>query len=190
MGPKISAKVEGIVLGLSKANWDQRSIAEHPEVGISQTAVFNIIHSKGKRRQAKAKGLPSPVKYQPPKVVTRDILKRVDLLTSKPNPPGQRRIGQLVNVSQTTVSRLVKKLGKRIARKTRVHKLTPAHMQNRKTRSRRLYEQVLSGSSPNMWSPLTRRCLGSIMSMGSARFVMFGRGKGFLTIGSWTRTTF
>lgn len=48
-------------------------------------------------------------------------------------------------MSQSTVHRIIKKLGKRVARKTRVHKLTSAHMKNRKTRSRKLYETFLAG---------------------------------------------
>ncbi len=57
-------------------------------------------------------------------------------------------ISNLVKLSKTYVHRLIKKFRKKVVRKARVHKLTPAHMQNRKTRSRSrlLYEQVLSGN--------------------------------------------
>jgi hypothetical protein len=147
MPPKISAEVEGRVLRLSSAGWGQMSIVRHLKGQISQTGVHNILHGKGKRREAKVKGLPSPVKAQPLRVVTSDILKKVELLTSKEKPPGQREISKLVKVSQSTVHRLIQKLGKKVDRKTRVHKLTPAaYMKNRKTRSRLLYEQVLSGN--------------------------------------------
>jgi len=148
MPKKIDPKVEGQVIGLSKAGSSQRSIVDtlrRDNIVISQRTVSRIINNVGNRRVLKAKGQPSPIKRQPCKVVTPRIVKRIDLLTQKENPPSQREIAHLVKVSQASVNAVIKKLGKRLARKTRVHKLTPAHMKNRMTRSRKLYEGYLAG---------------------------------------------
>lgn len=106
MPKKTDAKVEGMVLGLSEAGLTQRSIVSRLKqkgIAISQRSVSNIVNNNGKRRQAKAKGLSSPVKVQPAKVVNPGIVRRIDVLTSKENPPSQRELSRRVGVSLSTV---------------------------------------------------------------------------------------
>jgi Mn-dependent DtxR family transcriptional regulator len=73
----------------------------------------NIINNVGKRREVKAAGLPSLVKVQPVKV-----LKQIKIMSKLENLPTQREMSRKVGVSPPTVNRILKKLGKRLARKT------------------------------------------------------------------------
>lgn len=141
-------KVEGRILALSGQNFSQRKILstlKSENISVSKTCIHNVIHNVGQRRQAKSIGLLSPVKEQPRKTVTPSIIKKVDILTSKENPPSQREISRLVKVSQSTVHRIIRSLNKKLRRKTRVHKLKPHHMRVRKTTCRKLYENLLAG---------------------------------------------
>ena len=131
MPKKIDPEVEGRVKALSGLGLTLEVIVDTlkgDNIIISKSCVHNIVSGKGKRRQAKLQGLPSPVKVQPPKKVTTAMMRRLDLLTSRENPKSQRELARSLQVSQPHVCRLIKKLRKRVARKTRVHKLTSAHM--------------------------------------------------------------
>jgi hypothetical protein len=64
---------------------------------------------------------------------------------SKENPPTQNLLAKRLGISQPYINRAIKRIemAKRI--KTRVHKIGPQHIQNRKTNSRKLYENGLAG---------------------------------------------
>jgi [histone H3]-lysine36 N-dimethyltransferase SETMAR len=148
MGKKIDPKVEARINELSKKKYSESMIVKtlkSENVAVSKSLVHNVIKNVGERRQAATAGLPPPVKRQPRKVATRAVIRKVDALISKRNPPTQRQIAKTVKVSKTTVGRIIRWLKKNIRRKTRVHKLLPRHIQNRRTTCRNLYEKVLAG---------------------------------------------
>ena len=92
MPKKIDPKVEGIIIGLSTAGLTHRSILGQLKIlgfTVSQTFISRVLNNTGKRRQAKTQGLPSPVKVQPPKVVTPAIIRKIKAMTSRENPPSQ-----------------------------------------------------------------------------------------------------
>jgi hypothetical protein len=69
------------------------------------------------------------------------VIKKLDLLTSVPNPLSQNAIASRLGISQQHVSHLIRtKLCKKVSRKTKVHVLGESHRQNRTTNSRKLYE--------------------------------------------------
>jgi hypothetical protein len=148
MPKRTDPEVEGIILGLSKTGLSQRSIVgqlRSDGVVVSRRTVHNVINRIGKNRQAKAKGQPLPVKFQPSPSATPHVIRKINAMSQLENPPSQREMSKKVGVSLATVNRILKKLGKRVARKTKVHKLLPRHMQNRKTNCRKLYERLLAG---------------------------------------------
>lgn len=148
MGPKIPQTVRSVVLAFSTERFSYNEIVKRLKgqgIVISKTAVHNIVKNIGKRNQARSEGHPSPKKKQPSKVVTPAIRRKIDLLTSRENPPSQREISKITKVSKSTVNRIIKNLDKVLRRKSRVHKLLPRHLKNRKTNCRKLYERVLAG---------------------------------------------
>ena len=75
---------------------------------ISKSGLANI-KSIGYRRNDKLVGLPSPGKEQPKKVATKTIIRKVDLMTQKENPPSQRQIANRLKIFATTVNTLINK---------------------------------------------------------------------------------
>ncbi|OXA46652.1 Transposable element Tcb1 transposase [Folsomia candida] len=149
MGPKINPEVERSVLVLSKSGSSERDIQKRlqcSEIKLSTGAIHNIIHGVGIRREAKNAGLPIPPNNYPPVKASKTVIKKIDRLTSKENPPGQRTIAKAVNLSQGHISHIIKtKLHKKIHRKRSIHVLEDSHKANRTTNSRRLYEDHLAG---------------------------------------------
>jgi len=75
--------LDGLILGLSETGLTQRSIADilrSQGILTSQSTVSRIVNCQGKRRQAKANGLPSPspvkVKVQLRKAATPNVVKK------------------------------------------------------------------------------------------------------------------
>lgn len=147
--PKIiPAEWEGRVLALSGLKFSTRDIRKkllQDKIVLSQTAINNIVKCVGKRRFAKSIGQKSPVKRQPLKESNRKALRRVDLLTRKENPPSQRQMQKDVGIPRTSIQRIIKRLGKRVAFKTTVHSLNSKQMANRKTNSKKIYQKYLAG---------------------------------------------
>ena len=90
--------------------FSQKSIVEKNKrsgVKISKTAVFSIINCIGKRRNHKLVGLPSPNISQHKKIGESEIIRKVDLMTNKENPPSHRNTAKALKVSKTTVGRVI-----------------------------------------------------------------------------------
>ena len=127
---------------------------------ISQKTVVNILGNKGKRRQAKAEGLKSPTKIQPRTARTAEVIRKVNVMTSLENPPPQTEMARKAKVSASTVRRIIADLKKVKRRKTRVHKMTSAHMANRKTTCQKMYEGLLSGNKSEFMVTLDEAMFG------------------------------
>jgi len=148
MGPKLDPKVESVIIAFSKDGWSYGQIVtklKNQNITVSKSAVSKVIRNIGKHRRAKLQGLSSPKRNCQPKVLTPAIRRKIDLLTRAENPLSQREIARQVGVSRTTVQRVVRDLNKVIKRKTRVHRLLPRHLKNRKTNCRKFYERSLAG---------------------------------------------
>ena len=81
------------------------------------------------------------------------------------------------------MGRVIASLNKRIARKSRVHKLTPQHMARRKTACRKLYERCLSGRKHEFVVSLDEAMFG-LHNVAGKRKVCYVR-KGEALPGSW-----
>ena len=152
MPKRIPPEVETLVFAFSKFGLSRRKIQaklkEQNHV-ISGQTVSNILQSVGYRRNHKVVGLKSPKKEQPRTARTKELIKKIDQLTNKEHPPSQNAIAKQLNVSKlvtSTVGRVIREdLGATVRKKRRVHVLKPSHKKNRKTNSRKLYEQHLAG---------------------------------------------
>jgi len=78
------------------------------------------------------------------KVLIRPVLKKIDLLTSKGNSPPQRAVARLTKVSETSVRRAIKVLGKQKRRKMQVNQLTEKHKKNRRLTCKIIYVNYLT----------------------------------------------
>ena len=148
MTKRIEPKVEGIIKYLSKEGLSSRVIVKRLKdqgISVSKSTVNNVVKNVGKWRQAKLAGLPSPKKRYPMKVALPAVVTKVKIMTSKRNPPSLTQMSQKLKVSRRTVQRIIQRLKKEKRKKYRVHRLSPKHIQNRKTNCRKLYEKVLAG---------------------------------------------
>ena len=105
-----------------------------------------VVNAIGKKRQAKTAGVLSPVKAQPTNKATRDIVAKIDKLTKKKNPPGQRYIAKLCHVSQLNVGHIIlEDLRKVTKKKNKVHALSESYEVNRTTNCKEFCECHLAG---------------------------------------------
>ncbi|OXA48359.1 Mariner Mos1 transposase [Folsomia candida] len=121
MPQKLQPEWEGRVLALSDLNYSTREVRKlllTQNIVISQKTINNIVNCVGKRRRAKSAGQKSPTKRQRLNDANRKAVKKIDLLTRKENPPFQKQIANIVGIPRTSVQRIIKRLGKRIAFKT------------------------------------------------------------------------
>lgn len=144
----LDPKVEGMILALYEEKNTHRnimSILKRRNVTVSNTLVHNINNKNGKRHQAMFVGLPSPVKRQPRKIATCDVIKKVNFETFKKNPMSKRDISRMVKVSQSTFNRITKSLNASLRIKTLFINTCLATRTNGKRRDKKLCERVLAG---------------------------------------------
>jgi len=152
MAKKFPPEVEALIKAFCREGYSHRDIVKklaESNFVVSKTFIHNTLKNVGKRRKAKAGGLPSPIKKCPPRVVTPAIVRKVTRMARRRNPPGFRDIDSSAGLSPRTVRRILAKSKLELRRKTTVYKLKLAHMQNRKTNCRKLYRNWISG---NKWS--------------------------------------
>ena len=108
--PKIiSSELEGAVKALSKASYGPYQVKPELEKqghAISISAMYSILNCQGERRQAKEAGLPQPRKSHPVKIRTFSNIKKIDLMTSKENPPSQNDMARMLQTSWTTIRKI------------------------------------------------------------------------------------
>lgn len=180
MPKKLDPKVEGMIIAFSKDKLSSREIETRlrdQKITVSYRTVLRVIKNIGKRRQAKAVGLPSPVKVQPVKVMNSKFLKKVKIMISKENPPSQFEMARKLKASRRTVQRAIRRLGQQKRKKTRVHRLLPRHKANRTTNCRRLYEKVLAGKRSEFVVTLDEAMFGLHDSNGKRKVCYVKRGE-------------
>jgi hypothetical protein len=180
MAPHLSDKVEGMILSLSNLKYSYSSIVGHLQrsgVTISKATVSRVVNTIGKRRQAKAEGHQSPKQKHPSRTVNSNTIRKVNILTNMKNPPTQREMAKLATTSQSSVRRIIKKLGKVIRQKCQVHRLLPRHIKNRKTNCRKLYEQVLAGQRSKFVVTLDEGMVGLFDCNGQRKLCYLRKGE-------------
>jgi hypothetical protein len=149
MPKKLAPEVDALIFAFSKMGFSRRQVQsklKEQNITVSDKTVSNVLNSIGYRRNHKSVGLSSPKKEQPRTVRTRALIQKIDNLTNKKDPPTQRAMAASLGVSVGTVNNvLCEDLGATARKKRRVHKLNPSHKANRKTNSRKLYEERLAG---------------------------------------------
>ena len=134
---------------LSELGYSSRAIVKQLKssgISVSQSTVVRITGSKPKKRLAAATGENLNLCAKPRGARNKPNLKKVKLAVDGPNPMSQRAIAKRVGISQPSVNRIIHQdLDRKTTRKTKCHRLSPAHCQNRKTNSRKLYENCLAG---------------------------------------------
>src|ERR1044071_9413858 len=127
MATKINPTLTKSIKEFSKNGRSIRSIKKTLSEGghdVSVSTIYRVIKDIGKKRSAVARGKPIPKNKYPKKKCTKSVLKRIDNLTSKPNPPSQRAIAQRVNMSQPMVHKIIHQdLQKKVMKKAKVHRL-------------------------------------------------------------------
>lgn len=148
--PKIiSDFVKGYVFRLSEDGYSYTSIikiCKEKNVHISKFAISKIIIDNKENFDSGSK---KDVFGRKPKDSSRSltpIAKKVAQYINKENPMSQRNVAARLNISQSTVNRIIKtKLNLKMRKKTKVHVLSQKHIKERKTKCRKLYENHLAG---------------------------------------------
>ena len=136
MPKKLSGAVEAQVQTLSREGYSIRTIKtklKKSGTSLGKSTIADVINSIGQRRNHKLVGLPTPENFQPRKVRTNQLIKKIDKFTDKENPPNQNETAKMLRVSQSTVGRAIRDdLNGKDRRKVKVHQLKESHIANRK----------------------------------------------------------
>ena len=103
-------------------------------LNVSVTYLSDIRSGKNRVDRTTAKKKPGP-KPKLSAIQVRNILKRVD----SSNPPSQRDLASMYNVSQTTINKTIKKHNRRVVKKPKVHGISNDTIEKRYKRSWNLY---------------------------------------------------
>ena len=117
--------------------WSLRRTRQHfldAGLGVSVTYLSQIRSGKDRVNRITSKKRPGPQpKLSASQVLS--ILKRVD----NSNPPSERDLASMYNVSQTTINKTIKKYGRRVVKKPQVHAMSDDTIEKRYKRSWNLY---------------------------------------------------
>lgn len=149
MPPKIDSFYEGYITGLSDANYSYNRIIQMCKARgkvISKNGISKVLSRTGKTPGVAVAEEPGPSKQRTAPSRTRTVINKVRRLVTGENPRTQRSVAKCVNVSQSTVHNIIHKDLRLIRRhKSKVHRLLPRHIHERKTNCRKLYERHLAG---------------------------------------------
>ena len=141
--------LEVIIKTLSKENLRPSDIQKRcREAGhkVTLRTIYNVRHNVGERRQKLARNSPVTFIPRPRPVRTKKLIRQIDNLTSRRDPPSHSDISKKLNVSTSTVQRVIRQDLKKVTRrKAKVHALTERHIKQRKRTSRIMYEKYLAG---------------------------------------------
>lgn len=111
MPKKIDPEVEVLVRAFSKEGMTLSQVKKRLEkLGkvISKSGIYNIIKNKGQTRKLITSGVKNPKLLRKPKVKVKDYIKKIDLWTSKENPPSQREMARRLKCDPKTVRNILK----------------------------------------------------------------------------------
>ena len=117
--------------------WSLRRTRQHfldARLDVLVTYLSQIWSGKDRVNRLTSKKRPGPQ----PKLSTcqvSSILKRVD----NSNPPSERDLASMYNVSQTTINKTIKNYGRRVVKKSQVHAMSDDTIEKRYKRSWNLY---------------------------------------------------
>lgn len=157
---------------------------------VSDKTIKNIIDGKGKKRETELRGEVYK-KYQPRTKSIANVLKSINKQIFTENPLSQRLIAKHAKVSQSTVNRIIKNdLEKERRMKTSVHVLNKKDMENRKSNSRKLYENHLAGEKCKFVVTLDESWIRLKIDGGKSSFFTSREEKRYLMVGLNRRELF
>ena len=110
MPKKLSLEVDVLVRQFSRENLSFELIRKKLiDIGhkISKKTVANIVNCIGERQNHNMVGLPPPKKPHPRQKATKAMIRKIDMLTDKENPPSIRSIANRLHISHTTVLNVI-----------------------------------------------------------------------------------
>jgi hypothetical protein len=149
MAPKLSSEAESALILLLNKGYSKRKIPrELSKEGFSVS--LSTVKRYAKRAKLRTAGYPSPVKrlgiQNQRSVRTPALIRKVDRLTSGPNPAPYSELIRQTGLSHGTVSRILKEDLKKSARKKRrTHALSDKQVQQRKDRAPRFLKRLERG---------------------------------------------
>ena len=111
--PKISDKVEGIVLGLLRSKHTYRSIQNELEsmgYRVSLGSIRNIRYKVGQQRNASSTASSTAKSKRTSTATTPDVIRKVAHMIAKANPPTQREMASKLGVSKGTIYNIIRKM--------------------------------------------------------------------------------
>jgi arginine repressor/hemolysin-activating ACP:hemolysin acyltransferase len=138
---KIDDILEGRVLALLQLNYSQPNIVKilkNSGINISQQTVSNVKRKIGLQRNSVEKIKFSRSRPAATPSTVSKVIKAIDV----EDPPTQCSIAKSCHVSQSTVSRIIKRSNFVLRKKQKVHKLTSSNAEKRRRRALGLYRQL------------------------------------------------
>lgn len=116
------------------------------DFAITKSAISRIVRASKEKNPSDERAKLIGRKQRPTPARSVEVVRKVKEMVMKENPGTHKLIAMKTGVSRRTVGRIIKKnLGLVKRHKSRGHKLTARHIAERKTHSRKLYEEHLSG---------------------------------------------
>lgn len=139
---------EGYITALSDASFSYTQIikmCKNRGFAVSKGGISAVLKSQRNSPLSVNLNEPGPSRRRHAPSRTAEVVRKVKRLVTGENPKTQRSVAKAVKVSQSTVHNIIRKdlqLEKR--HKSRVHKLLPRHIAERRTNCRKLYEGYLA----------------------------------------------
>jgi [histone H3]-lysine36 N-dimethyltransferase SETMAR len=139
------------ILALSSVGLSSRNIVaalKEQNIVVSQRSVLNVINNNGVTRQSMVCGKEKPKFKRLRKVRTKENIEKVKKMAEKRNPPSFKHMAMKLKTVKSTIFKIIHDDNQMVTRKkTKVHKLKDNHKQNRKTNSRKLYNNLSGDKS-------------------------------------------
>jgi hypothetical protein len=146
MPPKINEFWEGYVTDAKYSYSAIIAACKTRKFIISKKGISAVVNRMGKSRDGRIPAGKKQANPRPSTSRTTEVVGKVRQLVRGRNPATQRAIANKVGVSVGTVNAIINKnLNLEKRHKSRVHKLLPRHIAERKTNCRKLYERYLAG---------------------------------------------
>ena len=139
--PKIDDSVEGRILALLQQRILQLKIVKILEgdgIYVSQKTVSSVKQKVGLQRNCKEK---IQFSRKRPACTPSTVLKVIRAIDVE-DPPTQRAIAKSLHISQSTISRIIKRSNFALRKKRKVQKLTAANVEKRRQRAGPLYRRL------------------------------------------------
>lgn len=149
MAPPVSYEEERLILKFSGGGLSVRCIKERLKTHGFDRSIYtinNVINCKGIKRESRVNGQKWTYRRKSP-VLTADVLRTIKRKIKVENPPTLQNLADQIHIPLPTIQRAIRdKIIMKTKKKTKVHILTERDKNNRKTNSRKLYENHLSGT--------------------------------------------